>query len=235
MTTSIDFAGHAKQSLDALNLVPGDLDPQLAHIEADGGTIDLALFKADKLEKVVLCTINISESGVLESTAMAWPDDDHNLPILWCNLTLVPEVMNVPIFDFVPMMDIVVWPDYAKNYVAKVSELRENAMELYGETVRDKAVNLPSLSVYTLSPYSLVANVTDEGINKTPEVMKAYITEYIKLWQQAFKLDDGPEKQFFLKKKAATRILMKANDPGYPFMVSVFGEEKTKMVFDSVF
>ena len=38
-----------------------------------------------------------------------------------------------------------------------------------------------------------------------------------------------------LKKKAATRTLMKANDPGYPFMVSVFGEEKTKSVFDSVF
>ena len=72
MTTSIDFTGHAKQSLNALSLAPVDLDPQLSHIEADGGTIDLALFKADKLEKVVLCTINISESGVLESTAMAW-------------------------------------------------------------------------------------------------------------------------------------------------------------------
>ena len=125
MTTSIDFTGHAKQSLDALNLVPVDLDPQLARIEADGGTIDLELFKADKLEKVVLCTINIHESGVLESTAMAWPDDDHNLPILWCNLTIVPEVMNVPIFDFVPMMDIVVWPDYANNYVAGLSDLRD--------------------------------------------------------------------------------------------------------------
>ena len=235
MTTSIDFTGHAKQSLNALSLAPVDLDPKLSRIEVDGGTIDLALFKADKLEKVVLCTINISESGVLESTAMAWPDDDHNLPILWCNLTIVPEVMNVPIFDFVPMMDIVVWPDYANNYVAGVSDLRANAMELYGETVRDKAVNLPSLSVYTLSPYRLVANITDEGINKTPEVMKAYITEYITLWQKAPKLNDGPEKQFFLKKKAATRTLMKANDPGYPFMVSVFGEENTKMVFDSVF
>ncbi len=115
MTTTIDFAGHAKQSMDALNLVPVDLDPQLARIEADGGTIDLELFKADKLEKVVFCTINMHESGVLESTAMAWPDGDHNLPILWCNLTIVPEVMNVPIFDFVPMMDIVVWPNYAEQ------------------------------------------------------------------------------------------------------------------------
>jgi len=235
MTTSIDFTGHAKQGLNTLNLLPVDLDPQLARIEAEGGTIDLALFKADKLEKVVLCTINIHESGVLESTAMAWPDDDHNLPILWCNLTIVPEVMNVPIFDFVPMMDIVVWPDYAKSFVAGLSDLRENAFELYGETVTDKAVNLPSLSVYTLSPYRLIAKITDEGINKTPEVLSIYINQYITLWQKASRLNDGPEKEFYQKKKAATRTLMKANDPGYPFMVSIFGEEKTKSVFDSVF
>jgi len=48
-------------------------------------------------------------------------------------------------------------------------------------------------------------------------------------------LNDGPEKQFYLRKKAAARKLMKANDPGYPFMVNVFGEENTREVFDSVF
>ena len=48
-------------------------------------------------------------------------------------------------------------------------------------------------------------------------------------------LKDGPEKEYYLKKKAASRKLMKANDPGYPFMVSVFGEKNTKDVFDSVF
>jgi hypothetical protein len=235
MAATIDFADHAKQSMSALRLEPLDLDPQLARIEADGGTIDLEPFKADKLEKVVFCTIRMHETGVVESTAMAWPDDDHNLPILWCNLTIVPEVMNVPIFDFVPMMDIVVWPEYAERYIAVVSALRDNALEILLETVTDKAVNLPSLSVYALSPYRLIAKVTDDGIKKIPEVLKAYISEYIKLWEKASKLDNGPEKQFYLKKKAATRKLMKANDPGYAFMIDVFGEEKTKKVFDIVF
>jgi len=98
MAASIDFVGQAKQSMSALRLTPIDLDPQLARIEAEGGTIELELFKADKLEKVVLCTINIQESGVVESTAMAWPDDNHNLPILWCNLTIVPSVVILPLF-----------------------------------------------------------------------------------------------------------------------------------------
>jgi hypothetical protein len=235
MTATLDFADHAKTSMSPLTLVPVDLDPKLARIEVAGGTIVLDLFKTEKLEKVVFCTIRLHESGVVESTAMAWPDDNHNLPILWCNLTIVPEVMNVPIFDFVPLMDIVVWPDYAERYIAGVSDLRENALELLGDAVTDKAVNLPSLSVYTLSPYHLVAKVTDDGIEKIPEVMKAYITEYIKLWEKASKLYDVPEKQFYLRKKAATRKLMKANDPGYAFMIDVFGEDSTKKVFDSVF
>ena len=235
MAAAIDFAGHAKKCMGPLNLVPVDLDPKLARIEVEGGTIALDLFKAEKLEKVVFCTIRMHESGVVESTAMAWPDDNHHLPILWCNLTIVPGVMNVPIFDFVPLMDIVVWPDYAERYIAGVSALRDNALELLGDAVTDKAVNLPSRSVYTLSPYRLVAKVTDEGVEKIPAVLNAYIGEYIALWEQASRLDDGPEKQFYLTKKAATRKLMKANDPGYAFMIDVFGEENTRKVFDSVF
>ncbi len=235
MAATIGFADHAKQSMSALRLKLVDLDPQLSRIEVAGGTIGLELFKTNKLEKVVFLTIRMHETGVVESTAMAWPDDDNNLPILWCNLTIVPSVMNVPIFDFVPMMDIVVWPEYAERYIAGVSALRDNALEILGETVTDKAVNLPSLSVYALSPYRLIAKVTDDGIKKIPEVLKAYISEYIKLWEKTSMLDDGPGKQFYLKKKAATRKLMKANDPGYAFMINVFGEETTKKVFDCVF
>jgi hypothetical protein len=235
MAATIDFADHAKKCMGVLHLVPVDLDRKLARIEVEGGTIALDLFNVEKLEKVVFCTIRMHESGVVESTAMAWPDDNHHLPILWCNLTIVPGVMNVPIFDFVPLMDIVVWPDYAERYIAGVSALRDNALELLGDAVTDNAVNLPSRSVYTLSPYRLVAKVTDEGVKKIPAVLKAYISEYITLWEKTLRLDDGPEKQFYLTKKGATRKLMKANDPGYAFMIDVFGEENTKKVFDSVF
>ena len=116
-----------------------------------------------------------------------------------------------------------------------MSALRENVLKMLGETVTDKAVNLPSRSVYTLSPYRLVAKITDDGIEKIPEVLNAYIGAYIALWEKASRLDDGPEKQFYLTKKAATRKLMKANDPGYAFMIDVFGEESTKKIFDNVF
>jgi hypothetical protein len=235
MSAIIDFAGEAKKSMSAIPMRPVQIDPQLSRIEAAGGTIDLEIFTAEKIQKIVFCTINMFDTGVLESTAMIWPDDNHNLPVLWCNLTIVPEVMNVPVFDFIPMMDVVVWPEYAERYVACLQDLKDTALEVLGESVTDKAVNLPSLSVYTLSPYKLVAMITQEGIAKVPQVNEAYIAKYVELWQQAVPLEDGADKAYYLRKKAATSKLMKANDPGYAFMIDVFGEEKTHAVFDQVF
>lgn len=231
----IDFAGEAKKCLGSLALQPREIDAGLKHIEVPGGTIDLEVYRADKLEKVVFCSINMHETGVVEATAMAWPDDDHNVPILWCNLTVVPSVMNVPIFDFVPMMDIVVFPDYAATYTAPLSDLRAQALETLGDTVLDKATNLPSLSVYALSPYRLISMLSDEGVDRVPDVLAAYIGTYLNLIEQAGPVTDASALSYFRTRKVATRALMKANDPGYPFMVDVFGEETTHAVFDIVF
>ena len=53
--------------------------------------------------------------------------------------------------------------------------------------------------------------------------------------KRAEPLTAGEELDFCKRKKEATRKLMKENDPGYPFMVNIFGEEKTHKVFDIVF
>ena len=77
------------------------------------------------------------------------------------------------------------WPNYAETYVAGISELRDKAIEIFGDTIIDKAVNVPSLTIYALSPYRLIAKISDEGIKKVPEVVDAYISEYTKLWEKS--------------------------------------------------
>lgn len=229
-----NFIEEAKRSLRALPLKSVEIEPALKRIEAPGGVVDIEVYRCEKIEKVVLCSIRMHETGVLEQTVLAWPDEHHNFPILWCNLTIVPSVMNVPIFDFIPLMDIVVWPEYAATYVAGVQELKSQALEILGDAVIDKAVDLPSLTIYTLSPYRLVCNIKDEGVASVPDIVDAYIKAYTQLWQNARPVS-GAERDYYLKKRAATRSLMKGNDPGYPFMVDVFGEENTARIFDTVF
>jgi len=193
------------------------------------------VYKADKLEKIVFCTINIFESGVIEATVLAWPDDKYNFPVLWCNLTIVPSVMNVPVFDFIPLDDIVVRPRYADQYLENLCGLKSKALDFFGDTVVDKAIDLPSKTVYTLSPFNRVAMISDEGISRVPEAAIEYINSYIGIIQQAAPVADKKEQEYCLNRKMAARELMKANDPGYPFMIDVFGEERTRRVFDLVF
>ncbi len=235
MGANTDFIKKAKESFSKLDLLKVEIEPDLKKIDVDGGIIELDVYKTDKIEKIVFCTINIFESGVVEATALAWPDDKHNFPALWCNLTIVPSVMNVPVFDFIPLEDIVIHPEYADQYLEGLLELRSNALDLFGDTLIDKAIDLPSKTVYTLSPFKLVAMISDEGISKMPEMAIKYISSYTGIIQQASPVADEKEKNRCINRKMAARELMKANDPGYPFMIDVFGEEKTRRVFDIVF
>ena len=235
MSDKIDFAGEAEKCLGVMDLNRVDIDPGLSHIEVENGEINLDLFSADKVEKAVICTIWLHETSVMEATAMVWPDDIHNFPVLWCNLTVVPTVMNVLIFDFIPMLDIVVWPEYAEKFITSMQGLKSSAMEILGADVKDKSVDIPSQSVYALSPFKMAATVSDDGIEKVPDLIREYTENYIELWKNAEPVKEGTEKDFYLSKKAATSKLMKANDPGYHFMLDVFGEEMTGKVFDIVF
>lgn len=166
---------------------------------------------------------------------MAWPNDQYNFPVLWSNPTIVPSVMNVPVFDFIPLADIVMHREYADQHLDKLCELRTKALDVFGDTVIDKAVDLPSKTVYSLSPFNLVAMISDEGILRMPNIAKEYINAYIEMLKKAVPVLDKTEKEHSIRKKIAARNLMKTNDPGYPFMVDVFGEEKTRKVFDIVF
>jgi len=235
MTSITGFVQETKKAFSNLALTPLEIDEQVRAIRMPGGSVTLEAFKAAKFEKIVFCTITIAESGVVESTAMAWPDDDHAFPLLWCNLTIVPEVMNVPVFDFIPMMDIIHWPEYATRYVEGISDLKVDALEALGDTVIQKAVDLPSRTVYALSPYKCIPMITEEGIAIVPRIAAQYIAAYLKLAQAAAPVIDSAERAFYLNRKKELRTLMKANDPGYPFMVDVFGPELTHQVFDAVF
>ena len=225
----------ARNHFAGLGPVETEFDPNLKMIEVDGGRMTLDIFHTEKIEKLIFSSIELFETGVVESTVMAWPDDNYCFPLLWCNLTIVPEVMNVPICDFIPLVDIVVWPEYREKYITDLSETRASALEALEDTVIDKAVDVPSESVCAFSPYKLVATITDQGVALVPDMMDAYFASYVELVERDQPVKDGDERNFYLNKKRATRTLMKQNDPGYPFMIDVFGEELTEKVFDLIF
>lgn len=229
------FIAEAKQGLAAFTLQPLPLDQSLGLIEAKGGSIRLECYTADKFEKIVLCTIEIEASSLVEASVLAWPKVEYDLPILWCNLTRVPQVMNVAVFDFLPVMDPVLQPEQTAASIEGLRTLKANALTLFGDTIIDKAVLLPSRAVYALSPYNAVVNLSEGGLAHLPSVLGSYLSAYHDLWKQAAVVEDSIDRDHRTRRLAAIRSLMKANDPGFPFMVQVFGQDATCRVFDAVF
>lgn len=229
------FFPKAHELLRTLALQEVAVDPAMKKIENDRGISEVCIYRNDKFEKIVFSEIRLHETGVDESSLIMWPRDGYALPVLWCNLTIVPGVMNVPIFDFIPMLDIVVWPEYAARYMPGLSDLRDSALETFGDTIINKAVDLPSLVAYALSPYRLIINVQEDGVQKMPEVVEVYLRAYLKHVQEATALTSDEQKEFSRRRKESCRKLMKGNDPGYPFMLDVFGEKNTQCIFDLVF
>ena len=235
MANQSSFIAEAKQALAAFTLQPLPLDQSLGLIETKGGSIRLECYTADKFEKIVLCTIEIEATSLVEASVLAWPEAGYDLPILWCNLTRVPLVMNVAVFAFLPIMDPVLQPEQTATSIEGLRTLKANTLTLFGDTIIDKAVMLPSRAVYALSPYITVVNLSEAGLVHLPAVLGNYLRAYHDLWKQASVVEDPIDRDHRTRRLAAIRTLMKANDPGFPFMVDVFGQDATCRVFDAVF
>lgn len=228
------FLGRMRRNLEQLALQEVSLDESLKKIEVEGGSIELSLHTSAKIEKLTYSTISIHASSVAESSLLAWPQDGYNLPLFWCNLTSMPG-MNIFINDFTPLTDIVMWPRYGERYLDDLMAVKSSAAEELKEGIVDKAFPLSTKTAWALSPHCTVFTLKDEVIPQLGSVVDRYCKLYLKLWQEAVMIENGEERQFAQRKKAAVRKLMKENDPGYYFMVNIFGEDKTKKVFDLIF
>ena len=223
-----------RKALAALSLKGVAIDPALKHIEAEDGRVYIDLYRGEKISKAVFSAIEIHSMSVAEQSIIIWPDDPYDFPVFWCNLTQMPG-MSFFIFDFMPVMDIVVWPEYGEKYLLGLVEMKANALEKLGDGVAEKHFDLSSLAGWAFSPYRTLFRLTEEGVAHIDPVVQEYGQAYVKLWQEAAPIHKTEEAAFCKRKKAAVRKIMAENDPGHPLMLGVFGEEKTEKVFEIVF
>jgi len=229
-----DFASVVKKSLDQLPLREVAVDPGLKRIEVEGGSIEIETFKAEKIEKLTFSTIKIHESSVSEESLLVWPEDTYDLPLFWCNLTQMPG-MNIFINDFSPLMDVVVWPQYGEKYLDDLLAIKDSAAEKLKDGMVERKFKLSTKTAWALSPHRTIFSLTDACIPRLGPIVDEYCKLYLKLWQDSAPIKKHEERQFCKRKKEALRKMMKENDPGYHFMVNIFGEDKTHKVFDLIF
>ena len=207
---------------------------ELVIIEFEGGRINLEVYNTEKIEKAVFSSIKVNKISVSEESVIVWPEDGYDLPVMWLNLTRMTS-MNIAVFDFIPLMDIVVWEEYGENFLPELIGAKKRALEAFKGEIIEKDFDISSIVSWALSPCKMVLQLTDEGIFLIPTVINDYCSIYLDLWKSASLFTDKGELEFCKRKKKAVRNFIKENDPGYPIMVSIFGEEKTNKVFAAIF
>jgi hypothetical protein len=127
-------------------------------------------------------------------------------------------------------------PAYGQTYMEPLNATKAAVMDdILKRTVRDKAVEFSSLAVYAYSPYKMVVRVSKRGALKIADIVDAYGKTFIDLAQKAPQLEEGQARTYATQKLAALRKLMRENDPGYKYMLEVFGEDKTEEIMDVIF
>jgi hypothetical protein len=232
----IDFIGSAKNSFSSLMVTAVPFDEQLRHYETEGGSIDLEVYTSDKIEKIVFSSINIDATGVSEESVFIYPAAGYEFPVFWANMTRMFGIVNIIIFDFMPLQDLVMTPSYGVEYMNPLYETKQQVMdEILKNTVKDKAYEFPSQAMYAYSPYRVIATVSIFGAIRIADIINAYSSTYLNLLEAAAELGPGSQLDYATQKHAALRELLQTNDPGYPFMIKTFGEEITQRVMDVIF
>lgn len=233
----IDFIGSAKTSFSSLMETPVEFDEELRDYVAEGGSIHLEVYTADKIEKIVFSSIQIEETGVSEESVFIYPDAGYEFPVFWANMTRMFGIINILIFDFMPLQDLVMTPSYGEEYMNPLYETKQQVMDeiLKKYTIKDKAYEFSSQAMYAYSPYRMIAQVSFLGAIRIADVVEAYSSTYLDLMEAAAELDAGAQLDYATEKHTALRELLQTNDPGYPFMVETFGEDITTRVMDVIF
>jgi hypothetical protein len=232
---TIDFIGSAKNTLSTYMETPVAFDETLRHYETEGGSIDLDVYTSDNIEKIVFSSIKIESTGVTEESVFIFPKEGYEFPVFWANVTRFSFV-NILIFDFLPLQDLVMNPEYGQTYMEPLKATKEAVMDdILKRTVRDKAVEFSSLAMYAYSPYKMIARVSKRGALKIADIVDAYGKTYMDLSKQAPKLEEGQARTYATQRLAAMRKLMLENDPGYKYMLEVFGQATTDKIMDVIF
>ena len=100
--------------------------------------------------------------------------------------------------------------------------------------ILDRDMNLPPIVSLLLSPFKITIGIDAAGNEKALAFLSESVRSYLETSRNAPPLDEE-QRVFMTRKREQLRNLLKANDPGYPFMVRTFGEELTRRIFDTIF
>lgn len=194
---------------------------------------------SDKIEKIVIGELHYMRRAkycILSMTA----SDDYDLPVFACEFDESAPRLSITI-DLMPMVDIVVHPQYREKYLDPLSDVWRKYRTIPGFTKEGRCLIQRRYASWpwaraTLSPYPLDGKIEEPGDRyRTIEAIIEYARFWLDLLKKAEPVKDPDYKQEMLTRKRAMQKYYRDLDPGGEVIKKLFGEEKHKLFISLVF
>jgi hypothetical protein len=189
------------------------------------------LYAVPKLDKIVF-SVQSYRDKLMTYTTLAWPDDQHALPI-YSSFWAESAKGSYFIIDLYPTADCICDLPYMENYLDPLEDFYNNGIKHFPEKPKRDINWFRALS----SPYNLTLDL-GASTKDTQEKLLTLTTDYLEHYYNIWKKDEPREAEYMKRlneRKQAIRKIMKERDPGGAMLESAVGEELTQLTLNALF
>lgn len=189
------------------------------------------LYSVPKLEKLVL-SVQSYRDKLMTYTALAWPDDNHALPI-YSSFWAESAKGSYFILDFYPTADCICDMPYMEKYLDPLEDIYNRSLDDFPEKPKRDLSWFRTFS----SPFDIRLDLPDSTRESQDKLLKFttdYLEQYYRLWE-----NDEPRSTEYMHKlnqrKQAIRQIMTERDPGGAMLENALGHELAELTLCALF
>ncbi len=189
------------------------------------------LYAVPKLEKL-LFSVQSYRDKLLTYTTIAWPDDEHALPI-YSSFWAESAKGSFFIVDLYPTADCVCDIPYMETYLDPLEDIYDRSVEDYPNKPKRDLSWFRTFS----SPYDIRLDLP-ESTRQSREKLLKLTTDYFECYYDLWKKDEPRDAGYMQKlnhRKQAIRTIMTERDPGGAMLESALGTELAELSLRALF
>ncbi len=178
-------------------------------------------YAMEKCEKVSVCNC-ILMNRILTGALIAFPDADHDLPVLVLEWNETESVISL-VCDLVPVVDLVMHEEYRAKYL--------DGLEQYWMKYKNLPGMVPNRFAWVrtmFSPYHLSGAIpkdTEQNVNECFAIIDDYLGHWINLWKAASPVADAKMRDYVRERIKKMRVIFRTGDEGAKTLAQMIGQE----------
>ena len=194
---------------------------------------------SDKIEKIGYGELTYMKRAKYNSLNIT-AGDNYDLPIFACEFDETPKRISITI-DFIPIVDIGVYPEYREKYLDPLNSLWRKYRQLPGLTEDGRCLVERRYGPWpwaraSMSHFPIDGRVYEvEDRKQIVDVVIGYAKLYLELLEKAEPIQDPEYQKEVETRRNAVQKYFRDLDPGGAVLKKIFGDEGEKLIVSLIF